>query len=382
MKSKTTVVLLAATALAATLACSRENQGTNVETNASAVPHTFTLPPQQRSQIHLVSVVAAPLRRVVNATGTVAFDQNLSTQVISQISGPVARLLVAPGARVVSGTPLAEVSSPDFASDVSTYRKSVVNAANLRRIADLDKKLFEGGGIARRDMEQAQTDAVSAEADRDSALEQLRSLGIPEGSLKKIQQGKSIPEAVGLIRSPIAGTVVERLITPGQVLQGGTTVCFTVANLSKMWVMTNVFATDLPFVQVGEPAGITLGSSDQPLPGTVDYVGAEVDPGTRAVSVRVVAGNPDDALKNNAYVTVAIHSNRETTGILVPVSAVLLDAESLPFVYVEEQDGSFARRRVTLGVRNADNYQILAGLTPGEKVVAEGGLFMQFAQNQ
>jgi cobalt-zinc-cadmium efflux system membrane fusion protein len=98
--------------------------------------------------------------------------------------------------------------------------------------------------------------------------------------------------------------------------------------------------------------------------------------------VRIVAGNPKRILKKDLYVNVSIHSKRDSTGLLLPVSAVLRDDENLPFVYVQNDDHSFARRRVTLGAQLGERYLISEGLRPGERVVADGGLFMQFAESQ
>src|ERR1700681_4956846 len=149
-------------------------------------------------------------------------------------------------------------------------------------------------------MEQAETDAVSAEADRDAALQQLRDLGVDAKTVSEIQQNKSTYGAGGLIRSPLAGTVVEKLITPGLLLQAGPTPCFTVADLSTVWVMANIFETDLPFVAPGDTARVLTGG--EPITGRVDYISALVDPTTRAVAVRIVAPNPHELLKRDLYV--------------------------------------------------------------------------------
>src|SRR5204863_5636788 len=104
--------------------------------------------------------------------------------------------------------------------------------------------------------EQAQTDATAAAADRDAALEQLRALGVDEATIVALRENKPVREVNGEIRAPIEGTVVERLITPGQLLQAGSTPCFTIADLSTMWVMANVFESDLAVVREGDHADV------------------------------------------------------------------------------------------------------------------------------
>ena len=144
--------------------------------------------------------------------------------------------------------------------------------------------------------------------------------------------------------------------------------------------MAQLFGSDLAEVSVGDPADVVTGS--QTIPGKVDKISAIVDPNTRAVAVRVLAENPQHALRKQMYVRVQIHSRNEITGLLIPISAVLRDDENLPFVYVAQSDGTFARRQITLGSRVGDQYEVPAGLRAGDQVVVSGGLFVQFMQSQ
>lgn len=374
-------VSIATSALLLCSACSSKHQDGGSPATSSDAPSGLRLSADQRQKVTVAEVRATTFRRTLETTGTVTFDQNASTQVTAGISGPVSRILVPLGENVAAGQPLAEVTSPDFASALSGYRKAVATAGNLRRIADLDQKLFDAGGIPRRDLQQAETDALTAEADRDAALAQLHSIGIPDTAIRTLQQGKAVTEVKAVIRAPIAGTVVEKLISPGQLVAAGTTPCFTIANLSTVWVLANVFEKDVPFVDRGDPADISTGLGTT-LPGRVDYISALVDPTTRAISVRIVAQNPRGALRKDLYVSVAIHSSRDIRGILVPASSILRNDENLPFVFAEQPDGSFGRRGVEIANRIGDAYQIASGLREGERVIVEGGLFLQFAENQ
>jgi cobalt-zinc-cadmium efflux system membrane fusion protein len=342
----------------------------------------LTLPAAQREKIKVETVAISTFRRALETTGTVAFDADQATSVLSPISGPVSRLLVSVGSPVKAGEPLATVASPDFATAIGAYRKADATARNTKRVAELDQKLFENDAISKREMQQAETDAISAESDRDAALLALRALGVEEKDLNEIREGRPVRGAAGTIRSPITGTVVEKLITPGQLLQAGTTPCFTVADLSTVWVMANIFESDLPFVSPGDPAQIRTNVTPEAFPGRVDYIAALVDPNTRAIAVRIVVKNPKRLLKKDLYVRVTLNSSKDSTGLLVPVTAVLRDDENLPFLFVANEDGSFARRPVTIGSQVGDRYEIRTGIRTGERIVVEGGLFMQFAQNQ
>ncbi|MDA8308876.1 MAG: efflux RND transporter periplasmic adaptor subunit [Deltaproteobacteria bacterium] len=379
MKNKFFAVM--AVVVAATLnGCSSKTAGSSSASFVTA--RNVTLTAVQRRSIHLFTVEPGKFRKTVEATGTVNFDRDQATTVLAPFSGPVSKLLVSLGAHVRAGEPLAVVNSPGFATAVSAYRKALASARTARRLADLDEALLKHQSISEREAEQAESVAVRAEADRDAALQTLLSLKVDPRTIKVIQEGKPVPNILGLIRSPIAGTVVEKLITPGELLQAGSTPCFTVANLSRVWVMAHLFGSDIASVRVGDPAEVITGISGTKFPGTVENIAAEVDPVTRSVAVRVVVQNPGDVLKNRMYLRVLIRARRESAGLLVPVSAILRDSENLPFVYVALPDGSYARQHVSLGYRAGNDYEITEGLKAGEHVVVEGGIFVQFVQTQ
>ncbi len=367
-----------AMALALVAGCSPK---TDKQARDSAAPGEVTLTAAQRAHIHYYTVTPTVFHKTIVANGIVDFDNDQATSVVAPFSGPVSRLLVPLGQQVSKGQPLAIVDSSEFAAAVGAYRKALAAARTARRLADLDKDLVQHQGVSRREQEQAESDAIGAEADRDAALQALVALSIDPRTIKDIQAGRPASRIEGTIRAPIAGTVVEKLITPGQLLSAGTTPCFTIADLSHVWVMAQVFGSDVMSVARGDTAEVQTGISKS-IGGTVDNVAAVVDPDTRSVAVRIVADNPGVLLKKQMYVRVLIRSTRPSTGLLVPASAILRDDENLPFVYVARRDGGFARQHVTPGYRDAGRYDITSGLKAGDKIVSDGALFLQFMQNQ
>ncbi len=374
------VLMLSALAAALALAagCSKKEE----QKTQATTPSNVTLTANQRQRIHIYTVTPSRFHKTVEASGMVDFDNDQATSVLAPVSGPVTRLLVSPGDKVRKGAVLAMVDSPDFAAAISTYSKALATAQNTRRLADNDKDLLSHRGVSQREAEQAETDAVNAAADRDAALQALVSLNVDPQAIKAIQQGHPPSHIEAAIRAPIAGTVVEKLITPGQLLQAGTTPTFTVADLSRVWVMAQLFGDDLSSVAIGDKAQVETGIAGRSFAGTVDNISALVNPDTRSVVARIVADNPGGFLKKQMYVRVLIRSHQDSSGMLVPVSAILRDDENLPFVYVVQSDGSFARAHVTLGYRTGDQYDISSGLKAGDKIVVDGGLFVQFMQTQ
>lgn len=377
-----TVTVAALIVLAGAAGCGPSASSASQDTTAIVKAKTFKVTDAQRARLTIVTLADTSFRPTLEVTGTVAFNGDSSTQVIAPISGPVTRLLVNVGAVVKAGDPLAAVSSPDYASAVAGYRKASDAARNTQRILKLNEQLFANDALARSDLDQSRVDASSAAADLDAAVQALRSLGVSDATITALQNGQAPDQVEGLIRSPIAGVVVEKLITPGELLSAGGTPAFTVANLSTVWVMASVFPADLDLVGKGQAVSIYTDASAKPVSGFVDYVAALVDPGTKATAVRVVADNRAQLLKRDMFVRVDIHSNRVHKGVLIPASALLRNDDNLPFVYVATPDGSFARRDITYGYRVGDSYEVTSGLAAGDKVVADGALFIQFAESQ
>ena len=342
----------------------------------------ISLTPAQASRIRVATVTLQPFRPTVQTTGTVAFNGDQSTQVLAPVSGPITRILVSPGSVVRRGDALATVTSPDFAAATAEYRKAESAYRNAQRIADLDAQLFKNDAIARRELEQAQTDAAAAAADRDAAIEQMRALGVDEASVAAVRENRANAPTQAVIRAPISGTVVEKLVNPGQLIQAGATPCFTIADLSSMWVMANVFESDMSAVAAGQGATITTGALPTPIAGRVAYVGALVDPASKAAAVRILTPNPRGVLKRDMLVNVSIRANEGRNGLLIPTSAVLRDDQNLPFVYLALPNNHYGRRQVTIGTRVDDRYEVTAGLTAGERIVVDGALFLQFAGAQ
>ena len=158
----------------------------------------------------------------MQTTGTVAFDGDLSTQVLAPISGPVMRILVQPGAWVKRG----RCAGDGVVAGLRDARCRISGRRRRRRCRRAawrrsTRRCSKNDAIARRDLEQAQTDAVSAEADRDAALQALQALGVDSATLARLRDNKPVAAVQGVIRAPIEGTVVEKLINPGQLLRGG-----------------------------------------------------------------------------------------------------------------------------------------------------------------
>ena len=338
----------------------------------------FSIPSDQLSHIQIVTVVSSTLTRTLRLTGAVAYNGFATTPVITQVSGPVSRIVVSPGQIVRAGQPLLYVASPDFSQLRATYLK----ANDAFKLADREyaraKDLYDHHAIAEKDLIAAETARNQAEADLQAGEQALHVLGFK--SPDQAVQTRTSPELPVL--APIGGEVVERLVASGQVLQAGTTQTFTISNMSTVWVLANVYQHDLPYVRVGDPVTIVTDS----YPGTefrgkISYVAAALDPTTRTLQARIDVKNPEEKLKNNMYVMAQVQAGRVANAITVPNAAVLRNAENEPFVYTLAGQNQFAMRSVTIGQTSEQTTEITSGLAQGDRIVANGSLFLQFANS-
>jgi cobalt-zinc-cadmium efflux system membrane fusion protein len=336
----------------------------------------FTVPKEQLAHVEVVAAQKAALPRTLRLSGAVAYDAFQTTPVFAAIGGPVREILVAPGQVVHAGQALLTVTSPDYSAARSAYIKARDAYALADKLYVRAKDLFAHGAIAEADLQQAESTRTQAYADVESSADALRALGLkdPDVVLKNASQTTAeIP-----VPAPVAGEIVERLVGPGQLLLGGATQCFTISNTNTVWVLVNVFQSDLPYVHIGNFVEINTEAYPELFHGKISYIAPAMDPTTRTLQARIVADNTGKKLKKDMYVTVLVNAGSIPDAITVPDAAVLRDTENQPFVYVQTNENQFARRLVTLGQSNQGRTQIAGGLKEGEHVAGNGSLFLQF----
>ena len=338
----------------------------------------FTVPKEQASHIQIVTVQPTTWPRILRLTGTVAYNSFQTTPVISQVSGPVSRIMVSPGQVVKKGQPMLYVSSPDY----SQLRAAYLKARDAHSLAHKNylrsQDLYAHHAIAERDLQAAESAEIQAQADLQSSEQSLKILGIPRPDT--LIENPTSPEVPLL--APISGEAVERQCSPGQVLQAGQTQCFTISDMRTVWVLANVYENQLAYVHVGDPVAMKTDAYPDVFHGKISFMGAALDATSRTLQARIDTTNPARRLKKDMYVTATVVAGKIDNALLVPDAAVLRDAENEPFVYVTAGQDQFVRRPVTLGQSSEGKTQIVSGLKPGEQVAGDGSLFLQFASSQ
>jgi cobalt-zinc-cadmium efflux system membrane fusion protein len=352
---------------------------TSFSANASksATPQLFNIPLDQMSHVQVVTVAPTSLTRTLRLTGSVAYNAFNTTPVITQVGGPVSKILAVPGEHVKAGQPMLEVSSPDYSQLLNAYLKAADSYRLASKFLTRAQDLYQHHANAERDVEQAESDRNQAKAELNAAEQGLKILGIKDpANLANMPSSAQVP-----VLAPISGEVVERLVSPGQVVQAGQTQAFTISDLSTVWVLANVYQTDLAFVQSGQDVVVQTDAYPGSFHGRISYVSPAVDPNTRTLQARIVVDNPGEKLKRDVYCTVTVTAGSVSNVLAVPNASILRDDNNQPFVYVASGANQFGRRDVEMGASQNGQTQILKGVSVGERVVGDGSLFLQFANS-
>ncbi len=340
-------------------------------------PELFTIPQDQMSHVQIITVQPGNLTRTLRLTGAVAYNGFHTTPVITQVSGPVSRVVVVPGQTVKRNEPMLYVASPDYSQLRTNYLKAK-SAASLAHMAFVRAQdLYEHHAIAQQNLEQAEAAEVQANGDLIAAQSALKVMGVTDpDELVKAPPSFEVP-----VRAPIGGLVVEQDVAAGQLLQPGTTQCFMISDVSTIWVLVNIYQKDLPYVHVGDQATIQTDTYPDAFHGRIAYVAASLDPSTRTLQARIETANPGAKLKKDMYVVATINAGTIPNTIALPDAAVLRDSENQPFVYAAASANQFGRRSVTLGESLNGQTQITSGLNTGDRVIGNGSIFLQFANS-
>jgi cobalt-zinc-cadmium efflux system membrane fusion protein len=356
--------------------CDRTPPHTEAARNSSNA-ELFAIPQEQMSHVQMVKVQPTTLTRTLRLTGAVAYNGFHTTPVITQVSGPVARVVVVPGQKVKAGEAMLYVSSPDYSQLRTNYLKAKEAYALAQKANSRAKDLLEHKAISEQNVEQSEAAEAQAGGDLAAAQAALRVLGINDpDALVKAPPSYEVP-----VKAPISGLVVEQNIAAGQFIQPGTTQCFVISDVSTVWVLVNIYQKDLQYVHVGDQVTIQADAYSETFHGRIAYVAASLDPSTRTLQARIETSNPGEKLKKDMYVVASVNAGKLSNAIALPDAAILRDNENQPFVYVQASPNQFGRRTVTLGESMNGQTEVTGGLKMGDQVIGDGGLFLQFANS-
>jgi membrane fusion protein, heavy metal efflux system len=355
------------------------------EANQEApVPGQVKLTPEavRQAGIETVPAVLGHLDNQLSLTGELVFNEELLARIRSRIPGRVVKITADYGQVVKPGSVLAIIDSVELAQAHMASRQAAARFNASQKSYERACQLYEGKAISLAELQERQARLEVERADLENAQSRLRLLGaagappLPKGSQTGSKTSLTAESgSIFALRSPIAGRVVDRKITPGLVVKEDEEL-FTVADTATLWCFIQIPEKDLSLVQIGSQAIITANSlpRDQ-FSGKVDYLGDMVDKASRTVRARVRVNNAQNRLKAGMFTNIAVRMGRRSA-LSIPESA-LLAANGESFVFVEMAQGTYQKHLVKTGAKGGGRLEVLAGLEAGEPVVVQGGFTLK-----
>lgn len=315
-----------------------------------------------------IEMQAIPLTRL---NGRLTWNEDRTVRIYTPFAGRVERILVEAGQVVKPGQALAVIASPDFGQAQSDLRRAESDHGLAQKNLQRMRELEQHGVAARKDLQVAEADAARTLAELERTRKRLTLYGAARESVDQSYT----------LTSPIAGTIVERNINPGQELRPDQLVAnspplFVVTDPATLWAQFDANERDLAHLRSGKTITVrTPAWRDREFPARIEAVSDFLDPATRAIKIRARLDNTDKKLKGEMFVTADIDADGEKE-LLVPTRSVYFQNEK-NFLFIDEGNGRFLRRQVRTGDVRQNQVEILAGLNEGEKVVVEGSLMLQ-----
>lgn len=344
---------------------------TKIEANSD--PNVFTMPHPE--QFPLVEVELRKVSDELHVNGVIAPDVNREVPVVSLGGGRVVEIKAKLGDTVRKGQTLLLIESPDVSQAFSDYQKFKADEQLAAKQMARAQLLYDKGAIALADLETAQDADAKAKVDTQTAAQRIKVLG---GNINN-------PSPLLPVVAPISGVIVDQQTTGGTGVKSldNSPNLFTIADLSTVWVVCDVYEDALSRVHVGDTAEITLNAyPDQKFPGKVVNISEVLDPSTRAAKVRIELANPKGLMRAGMFVTATFKGRQLIERVVIPASAVV-HLHDKDWVFVPAGDKQFRRVALQLGPQVGDGFvQVTSGLQPQQTVASNALQLASAAEEQ
>jgi cobalt-zinc-cadmium efflux system membrane fusion protein len=360
----------------------RKEQTASIETAPSGSDKTadtqsLDLSEKQAATLKIGPIASRDFALLKTAVGTIDFNENLLVQVFSQYPGKILKANFNIGDDVKAGDVLFTIDSPDLLQAESTLLATAGVLELQKRTLARATNLLKAGGSAQKDVDQSTSDQQTAEGNYKAARDAVRIFGKSDAEIDQVVDMRKVDSTLR-VPSPIAGRVVARNAAPGLLTQpDSTSPPFSVADVSKMWMLANVIETDAPAYKVGQDVEVRVPAyPDKVFRGHVTTVGSMIDPNTRRQLVRSEIDDPQHQLRSGMFASFVTHVGDVAHSLAVPTEGVVREGDGTMTVWVTSDRRRFTRRTVTIGLQQDGWDQILEGLSPGETVVTDGAVFL------
>ena len=342
-------------------------------------PFTITAGPALAARLKIGDARETEVRETLRVPGRVEVDETRVARVGSPVTGRVSELEVREGDDVKRGQILATLTSTELSNAQLEYLKAYSQKLVAERAAGRAQQLLEADVIGAAELQRRQAEAVQAEADLNAAGDRLKVLGMSGRAIARLAAQRRV-DSTSHIVSSIAGTVIDRKVSPGQVVQPADTV-YIVADLSEVWIVAEVPEAIAGSVRAGQAVEVEIPAiPDRRIRGALSFVGVVLNPETRTVRVRMDVPNQEREYKPAMLATVLIQGPPQKKRV-VPSAAIVRD-ENRDYVFVQTAPDTFVLRQVTLA-EEYDGVRVLAaGLRPGDKIVVEGAFHLNNERRQ
>jgi membrane fusion protein, heavy metal efflux system len=351
------VLILAGTGFS----CSSDPKAAPTKAEVTLDPNLYTV--EHPEVFKLATVETRDLPTLLKANGSVTPDVNSTIHVTSQGSGRVVELKVRLGDYVNKGQVLLSIHSADLAGAFSDYQKAAADERLAQKALDRAQLLYSHGALAEKDLQQAEDTEEKAKLDVQNTEQRVRLLG----------GDPAHPSAMIELRAPISGTIVEQNISGFEGIKSldNSPNLFTVADLTQVWVLCDVYENDLGEVHLGDAAEIRLNAyPDRTYHGTVGDISRVLDPSTRSAKVRIVLPNQDGSMRPGMFAVTTFRSRKSQSRIVVPSTAIIR-LQDKDWTFRKEGPQQFRRVEVrTLGEKSDGMQEIQDGLAIGQQIVA------------
>ncbi|MBC3870579.1 efflux RND transporter periplasmic adaptor subunit [Undibacterium oligocarboniphilum] len=369
------LIALGGAAVFASQSSSGDNAAKDKKPPASLT--SVTISDQQATHIEVVPVKTYDFVEQNEAVGYIDFNQDATVQVFTPYQGRIRQVFVKAGDDVRKGQALFSVDSPDLVTAEST----LISTAGLTKLTtaalERAKKMLETQTAAQKDVDQATADQQTADANFRAARDAVRIFGKSDADIDRLLQTRKVDGEL-TVNSPLTGKVTARNAAPGLLTQPGNAPApVTVSDLSTVWMVASVSETDLPRMKMGQSVSVAvMAYPGKIFQGKVNNIGIAIDPATHRVGVRSEIKDPEHLLHPQMLATYRIRVADPVQSAAAPLNALVREGDGTMTAYVTKDGRTFTRRAVQTGLEQEGNRQILSGLQPGEKIAADGAIFL------
>jgi len=342
------------------------------------IPNDVELDPAMVANIKVETVRAEAEHSNLGGTGKVQFNEDRTVRILAPLPGQVVDFNARVGDPIQKDQLLFSIKSREVASLVSDYLQSQRDLDLAQKTYNMNKDLFEHQAASRISFQQAENDLAKANTQVARGEEALRVLGIdPKEAVKDGGLRSLIP-----VRSPMGGTLIERNLTPGQFVPADSTALLTIADLSTVWVLVDVFERDIHLVHVGQKVQVVAAAyPDRRFAASVERTSDRVDPDSRTLKVRLLVSNPNLLLKPEMFITSSLELGGGGAAISVPASAVFTE-DGKSYVFAAINDRRFERRPIVAAPDAEGRLRVTSGLRVGDKIVTDGAMLLDYRRKQ